>query len=285
MRLAVAPLCALLGLGLPVLEASDRGLPTGGHGSDAPSWAGVRLCSPCAITSSLVTTASHGALAATASVVPSAASGAGDLDARASRAARALADTRQRQRPARAVTVPSRVTRRRADDTPPRGSDGNGDDAHPGQLCGWKQIGSYLGRGPRTAQRWHRELGLPVHRLRTLKGVAVYAYTHELDEWRQRSDGWDGPSAPMPAAVTTRRVDGDGTAGRHDDLVTLIGMACLTLGAKLRGTGSTRSRTGLVTVEFGEERVEIRISAHDFDSSDPASAAPSVSEAQQRHRS
>ena len=33
------------------------------------------------------------------------------------------------------------------------------------RLDSWKEIATYLGRGVRTAQRWEREEGLPVHRL------------------------------------------------------------------------------------------------------------------------
>jgi hypothetical protein len=35
------------------------------------------------------------------------------------------------------------------------------------RLDGWKEIASYIGRGVRSAQRWERELGMPVHRLNT----------------------------------------------------------------------------------------------------------------------
>src|SRR5262245_54081623 len=53
------------------------------------------------------------------------------------------------------------------------------------RLLGWKDISSYLGRSVRTAIRWEKELGLPVHRLRG-KGDIVYAFRSEIDEWLRR---------------------------------------------------------------------------------------------------
>jgi hypothetical protein len=52
-----------------------------------------------------------------------------------------------------------------------------------GRLDGWKDIAAYVGRGVRTAQRWERELGLPIHRLRTGSGEVVYAERAEIDAW------------------------------------------------------------------------------------------------------
>jgi adenylate cyclase len=62
-------------------------------------------------------------------------------------------------------------------------------DAHSGpgaltkRLDSWKEIAAYLRRGVRTVQRWEREQGLPVRRLRHDKLGSVYAYQPELDAW------------------------------------------------------------------------------------------------------
>jgi hypothetical protein len=61
-------------------------------------------------------------------------------------------------------------------------------------LEGWKSIAGYLGRSPRTAQRWERNLGLPVRRFGTGRGETVRARTSELDEWLE------GGFAERPAA-------------------------------------------------------------------------------------
>ncbi len=51
------------------------------------------------------------------------------------------------------------------------------------RLDSWKEIAAYLRRGTRTVQRWERDQGLPVHRLKHEKLGSVYAYTSELDAW------------------------------------------------------------------------------------------------------
>lgn len=51
------------------------------------------------------------------------------------------------------------------------------------RLDSWKEIASYLKRGGRTARRWERLEGLPVHRHRHGKQATVYAFPHEIDRW------------------------------------------------------------------------------------------------------
>lgn len=51
------------------------------------------------------------------------------------------------------------------------------------RLNGWKEIATHLGRGVRTAQRWEKELGLPVRRIHTGGGEAVFALRGELECW------------------------------------------------------------------------------------------------------
>ncbi|MCL4524215.1 MAG: hypothetical protein M1453_10490 [Acidobacteria bacterium] len=56
------------------------------------------------------------------------------------------------------------------------------------RLNGWKEIASFLGRGVRTAQRWEKELGLPVRRIHTGGGEVVFAMRGELDTWLAKSE-------------------------------------------------------------------------------------------------
>lgn len=67
-------------------------------------------------------------------------------------------------------------------------SNGGGKNELACRLDSWKEIASYLGRSTRCAQRWEKQLGLPVHRIRHVQGYTVYAYVAELDVWRQRRD-------------------------------------------------------------------------------------------------
>src|SRR5579884_1566327 len=50
-------------------------------------------------------------------------------------------------------------------------------------LNSWKEISRYLGRGARTAQRWERDLGLPVRHPRGKGRGPVVALREELDGW------------------------------------------------------------------------------------------------------
>lgn len=49
----------------------------------------------------------------------------------------------------------------------------------------WKEIATYLGCGVRTAQRWERNLGLPVRRPNVSEYRIVVAFEDELDKWRE----------------------------------------------------------------------------------------------------
>ena len=52
------------------------------------------------------------------------------------------------------------------------------------RLDSWKAIAAYLRRTSRTARRWERHEGLPVHRLSHHDRSSVYAFKSELDDWR-----------------------------------------------------------------------------------------------------
>lgn len=67
-------------------------------------------------------------------------------------------------------------------------------------LRGWKEIAAFLGTSARSAQRWERELGLPVHRLRDTTGSVVSAYPSELDAWR-KSAAADLRGEPKPGGA------------------------------------------------------------------------------------
>ncbi len=58
----------------------------------------------------------------------------------------------------------------------------------PDLLNGWKEIASWSGKSVRSVQRWERDLGLPVHRIKTPDGQSVYARRSELDAWRASLD-------------------------------------------------------------------------------------------------
>lgn len=86
---------------------------------------------------------------------------------------------------------------------------GTSADSRQRRLESWKQIAAYLGRDVTTVRRWEKHEGLPVHRLHHNKLGSVYAYTTELDAWRDErasaalAGGLD--SLPMPSAVRRAR--------------------------------------------------------------------------------
>jgi len=75
-------------------------------------------------------------------------------------------------------------------------------DSKPRKLDGWKTIADYLGRDERTAQRWHKERGMPIHHVPGGKGATVFAFSEELDRWLTRPAlSPSRPAAEPPAAV------------------------------------------------------------------------------------
>ncbi len=51
-------------------------------------------------------------------------------------------------------------------------------------LESWKEIAAYLQRDAKTARKWEKEEGLPVHRHTHNVRSSVYAYPEEIDRWR-----------------------------------------------------------------------------------------------------
>jgi TolB-like protein/Flp pilus assembly protein TadD len=64
------------------------------------------------------------------------------------------------------------------------------------RLESWKAIAAYLGRDVTTVRRWEKREGLPVHRLHHSKLGSVYAYTTELDAWRNERAAGALPNTP-----------------------------------------------------------------------------------------
>jgi TolB-like protein/Tfp pilus assembly protein PilF len=80
-----------------------------------------------------------------------------------------------------------------------------GADSQGRRLESWKEIATYLGRDVTTVRRWEKREGLPVHRLHHSRLGSVYAYTAELDSWRnERAAG--GADAGVAATQTPQAV-------------------------------------------------------------------------------
>jgi Tol biopolymer transport system component len=76
------------------------------------------------------------------------------------------------------------------------------------RLDSWKSIAAYLGRDIRTAIRWEKERGLPVHRIPGGQRQGVYAFRDELDDWLAGTSntpkpGPDGVDEPPETSTAT----------------------------------------------------------------------------------
>jgi len=58
----------------------------------------------------------------------------------------------------------------------------------PGRLSSWKEIATFLGKDPKTVQRWERQYGLPVHRVPGSGHGSVFAFSDELRAWLLKGD-------------------------------------------------------------------------------------------------
>ena len=91
-----------------------------------------------------------------------------------------------------------------------RGTEGIGDDrgqdlppvsSRPDSenvLESWKEIAAYIGRNERTAMRWAKELGMPVHRSPGESRGRVYALRSEISDWKSAQ------SPDLGAAAVTK---------------------------------------------------------------------------------
>ena len=68
------------------------------------------------------------------------------------------------------------------------------------RLESWKEIAAYLRRDVTTARRWEKQERLPVYRLQHGKLGSIYAYTSELDSWRDKQALGGATDAPTAEA-------------------------------------------------------------------------------------
>lgn len=72
------------------------------------------------------------------------------------------------------------------------------------RIDSWKEIAAFFGRDERTAKRWEKERGLPVHRFPGERG-SVFAWSHELTDWLNSSAA-SNPIEPPPAQAIPQPV-------------------------------------------------------------------------------
>lgn len=126
--------------------------------------------------------------------------------------------------------------------------------SQPARVNGWKEIAGRLGRGVRTAQRWEKLHGLPVHRIGREGGEIVFAFTAELDHWARvmresgAADVAERPSAPAASpgeAEPAPPSAAQPASRRFRRLVPALALAALAL-PFVWGAGERRSREGML---------------------------------------
>jgi TolB-like protein/Tfp pilus assembly protein PilF len=109
------------------------------------------------------------------------------------------------------------------------------------RLESWKEIGAYLGRDVTTVRRWERREGLPVYRILHSKLGSVYAYTTELDAWR---DGRAGAATDVADAEPVLEIARHGLRARRWLVVCGVAMLALLVVAYLTTRTRLRGATG-----------------------------------------
>jgi len=109
------------------------------------------------------------------------------------------------------------------------------------RLESWKEIAAYLGRDVTTVRRWERREGLPVYRILHSKLGSVYAYTTELDAWR---DGRTGAATDVADAAPVLEIARHGLRARRWLVVCGAAMLALLVVAYFTTRTRLRASTG-----------------------------------------
>ncbi len=115
-------------------------------------------------------------------------------------------------------------------------------DAQGRRLESWKEIAGYLGRDVTTVRRWEKREGLPVHRLHHSKLGSIYAYTKELDAWRNERVPAASTDAPVLTLAAGAEAEGPRETQWPRRWLAICGIAVLAVVAVTYVT--TRSRAG-----------------------------------------
>ena len=87
-------------------------------------------------------------------------------------------------------------------------------------LDNWKEIAAYLGRSGKTCRHWEKEYGLPIHRLDGSSRAHVFAYTDEVDRWKEHMLREESAaSREITVVVSQKKALSEVTLWRVKDLV------------------------------------------------------------------
>ncbi|MGO9239697.1 MAG: hypothetical protein ACLQBJ_02715 [Bryobacteraceae bacterium] len=141
-----------------------------------------------------------------------------------------------------------------------------------GRLDSWKEIAAFIGKDAKTAQRWERQRGLPVHRTPGAGRGSVFAFTDALQAWLMKGDLGNaragetedrgGPAVDPPVSQTRVAQDHSGPTAWSRRRLLLAGgssVGALGLAALWRRSGDGPESveiTGRVVTAFDEKRRE-----------------------------
>ncbi len=124
------------------------------------------------------------------------------------------------------------------------------------RLDSWKEIASHLDRDVRTAQRWEKTEGLPVHRHVHGQRGTVFAYRSEVDRWREKRTSPAGAQV-MAGASDSPENDSKERSWGAALLVAVVAVAALTgarflipSGDELPAAASPEDRLRLLVLPF-----------------------------------
>lgn len=118
--------------------------------------------------------------------------------------------------------------------------------ANPPVLSCWKDIAHFLGKGVRTAQRWEKELGLPVHRLNGGRKSAVIADPREVEAWLTAHPL--GKSHDPPVTVSELVLQSQLLRSAHAQLMNAASTELAALKASCREMAETRRKRAAATI-------------------------------------
>jgi DNA-binding transcriptional regulator YiaG len=94
----------------------------------------------------------------------------------------------------------------------------------------WENIANYIGRTPRTVQRWERQFGMPVHRTQIRTGRIVFAFAHELELWLRSTPSKRVCVQQLPyLRVPYRHTPSDGFLNSWKDVARFVGISVRTV--------------------------------------------------------
>lgn len=140
---------------------------------------------------------------------------------------------------------------------------GSGGPDNADLLDGWKAIAAHIGKSVRTAQRYHRDLSLPVHHRRGLENEGVFALRRELDAWQlgSISQGQTGRAAGDGGEGTHRSDAGSDGAGRlrshRDPRAESTDARAVSTGPAIAQPGSARARRTVWVAAIGLSSVAV----------------------------